>query len=237
MTLRLVLKAVCQVLALILPWSLRRPLLNLLPGFAFARGSRLGWCLILAERAILARGARIGNFTIVNPIGLLQLNEMASIGKGNRIVGAQRAETYRRETGRISALVMGRHAGITRDHLIDCTNTVTLGAFALVAGWGSQFLTHGPDFAKSRQVSGPITIGEYTFVGTGCIILKGAEVPARSIVAAGSVIIGRLTEELQIYAGNPARAVKALPPDTAFFHRPVGRMRHAWGEDGNEFGG
>jgi hypothetical protein len=31
--------------------------------------------------------------------------------------------------------------------------------------------------------------------------------------------------------------VKALPPDTAFFHRPVGRMRHAWGEDGNEFGG
>lgn len=237
MRIRLAVSALVQLLAMPLPWALRRRILNMLPGFALAPGSRLGWCLLLAERVELARGAKIGHFTLSSPVGLLQLAANASIGRGNRIVGAQRTGLYSRETDRVSALVMGEHAGIARDHLVDCTNTVRIGEFALIAGWRSQFLTHAPDFAASRQSSKAISIGPYVFVGTGCILLKGAEVPARSIVAAGSVVAGKLDDELRIYAGNPAKAVRELPADMAFFRRPVGRMRHAWQERGEEFGG
>ena len=237
MNVRQILNVCVQILAMPLPWPLRRLVLNLLPGFTLARGSRLGWCILLADRVEIAAGATVGHFTLCSPIGLLRLKEMASIGRGNRIVGAQKTQLYSQENARLSALVMGEHAGITRNHLIDCSNTVEVERFALIAGWGSQFLTHSPDFAKSRQASEGIVIGQYTFVGTGSIVLKGSRIPARSIVAAGSVFSGKLADEFRIYAGNPAKAVKELSRETAFFRRPAGRMRCAWSDGDEWYGG
>lgn len=219
-----------------LPWPWRRAVLNMLPGFSLARGSRIGFSLILSDRTVLEPRARIEHFTIIHPIGLLHLGRDASVGRGNRIVGAQDAYYYTREPDRLSALILDEHACITRNHLIDCSNTVRICKFALVAGWRSQILTHSPDFAKSRQGTGPVTIGEYSFISTGCIILKGTAFPARSILATGSVYSRSYDQEWMIYGGNPAEPVHQLSSDLAYFRRPVGNMGHAWEEDGEEFG-
>jgi acetyltransferase-like isoleucine patch superfamily enzyme len=44
-------------------------------------------------------------------------------------------------------------------------------------------------------------------------------IPARSVVAAGSVVSTRFTEESTFYRGNPAESVRQLPERLAFFHR------------------
>ena len=53
----------------------------------------------------------------------------------------------------------------------------------------------------------PIIIGDDVFIGTRCIILKGVNIGARSIVGSGSVIVQDI-EPNSIYAGNPARKIR-----------------------------
>jgi len=233
----LFLKAFVQIATMVLPWPLRRPILNLLPGFSLAPGSRIGLCLVLAERAELAPGASIGHFTAIHPIALLRLERSATIGRGNKIVGSQEADMYGGQPDRVAALIMGEHSAITRNHLVDCSDTIRIGKFALIAGWRSQIVTHSPDFAKSRQVTAPVDIGDYSFIGTACIILKGTSFPARSILGAGSVYSRSYEEEFTLYSGSPAEPVRQLDPTMAFFRRPVGIMRRQWEENGETFGG
>lgn len=222
--LRLLFRAGIAIIAGLLPWPLRRALYQGALGWQLHPTSRIGLSIVLADHVILEAGARIGRSNLISPIGLLHLGPHASIGHGNRIVGQQRAAIYSAEPDRRSALILQEHAALTRSHIVDCTNTVTIGRFTIVAGYHSQILTHSPDFELARQTSQPVHIGEYCFVGTGSIVLFGVTIPDHCIVSAGSVFIKSQTEPYQIYAGNPAGPIKGLSPDMAFFTRSVGYL-------------
>lgn len=56
---------------------------------------------------------------------------------------------------------------------------------------------------RSRSVK----IGNDVFVGTNAIILKGTEVGDRSIIAAGSVVMGLKISGDSMVKGNPATIV------------------------------
>ena len=71
----------------------------------------------------------------------------------------------------------------------------------------STLLTHTIDLMQDRYVAGSVVLGEYAVAMSGCMLLSGTQVPARSIIAAGSVISTKLTQELTFYRGNPAEAV------------------------------
>jgi acetyltransferase-like isoleucine patch superfamily enzyme len=140
------------------------------------------------------------------------------------VVGAQKTSLYSAETERRSALIIEEHAAVTRHHMVDCSNTVTIGRFATFAGYGSQILTHSPDLATSTQGTRPVRIGAYCFTGTGCIVLYGSELPDFSILSAGSVLTRQCSESYRLYSGNPAAPVKELPADLHYFHRTTGRF-------------
>ena len=53
----------------------------------------------------------------------------------------------------------------------------------------------------------PILIGENTFVGMNCIILKGTTIGKNCIIGAGSVVHGSYPDNCVI-AGNPAKIIK-----------------------------
>lgn len=55
----------------------------------------------------------------------------------------------------------------------------------------------------------PIVIHDDVFIGTRCIILKGVEIGARSIIAAGSIVTNSIPEDC-VAAGNPCRVIKNL---------------------------
>lgn len=52
----------------------------------------------------------------------------------------------------------------------------------------------------------PVSIGEYTFIGTGSIILPGTVIGKGCIVGAGSVVKGNFPD-YSVIVGNPAKAV------------------------------
>jgi acetyltransferase-like isoleucine patch superfamily enzyme len=217
-------RGLIQLAAFPLPWAMRRRILSALLGFDIDPNATIGYSLIFAQKVSLQEGASIASFNLVSPIGLLKLGPFARLGPGNRIVGRQETQDYGSEDGRTSALIMEEHSAITRKHIVDCSNTVHVGRFALIAGYHSQILTHSPDFELGIQRTEPISIGEFVFVGTNAIILPGANLAARCFLSAGSVLIRPWEEEYSLLSGNPARNVRSLNPEIAFFNREVGRL-------------
>ncbi|MFN4006808.1 MAG: acyltransferase [Chitinophagaceae bacterium] len=55
----------------------------------------------------------------------------------------------------------------------------------------------------------PITIGNNVWIGRGCIILPGTVISDNVIVAANSVVRGRL-ESNHVYGGSPAKLIKKV---------------------------
>lgn len=222
--LRLLYRASILVMAAALPWRIRRIIFCTLLGWKLHPTSYVGPSLILADRVELAEGALIGRLNIVSPIGLLRLDRFANLGSGNRVVGMQRTGKYGQEPDRRSQLIIEEHASITRNHILDCSNSITIGKFSTFAGYRSQVLTHSPDFSRSHQTTRPVRIGSYCFVGTGSIILFDTELPNYCILSAGSVLNGRHEMTHSLYAGNPAKPVKELSRDLHYFHREIGRF-------------
>ena len=213
-----------QLLILPLPWVLRRPLLGLIPGFSIAANARVGFSLIGARSCVLSDGAVIGHLTFVKGLDRLQMDAEARLGNLNWVtaVPSSAAIFFHHLPDRRPDLVIEQHAAVTHRHLIDCTGGVRIGSFATVAGWRSQVISHSFDFRLSRQDAAPITVGRYAFVGSNCILLKGSNLPERSVLGAGSVYEASETAPLGLYRGNPAERVGELPDDLEYFHRQTG---------------
>ncbi len=99
-----------------------------------------------------------------------------------------------------------------------------MGALTTVAGCRSQILTHSIDLKRNRQDSRPITLGARCFIGTGCIILGGVELPERSVVSAGATVTRGYAEPGLVYEGVPATPVRAFDPDAQYFTRLHGHV-------------
>ena len=210
--------------SLLLPWGLRRSFLEKQFGYALHPSSRIGVAWIFPERLIMEANTTIGHLTLCKNIALLHLHEHASIGRGNWITGFPQGPSphFASETDRRPQLIIGEHSAITHRHLIDCTNSVTIGKFTTFAGFQSQILTHTVDLAQNRQTSAPVSIGDYCFVGTNCVLLGGSALPDFCVLGAKSLLNKSLTETYNLYGGVPARALKKLSPDFAYFRRSEG---------------
>jgi acetyltransferase-like isoleucine patch superfamily enzyme len=217
-------KRLLMFLSLLLPWSLRRSFLEKQFGYTIHPSSRIGFSWILPERLIMEANASIGHLTLCKNIALLHLGENASIGRGNWITGFPLGpgRHFATETERRPELIVGAHSAITHRHLIDCTNSVTIGKFTTVAGFQSQILTHSIDLEQNRQVSAPVRVGDYCFLGTNCVLLGGSALPDFSVLGAKSLLNKSFTETHNLYGGVPARALQTLSPDFAYFRRTEG---------------
>jgi acetyltransferase-like isoleucine patch superfamily enzyme len=217
-------KKLLMFFSLLLPWKLRRSFLEKQFGYTLHPTSRIGVAWIFPSRLIMEAEATIGHLTLCKNIALLHLHEHASIGRGNWITGFPQGPSphFATETDRRPQLIIGEHSAITHRHLIDCTNSVTIGKFSTFAGFQSQILTHTIDLAQNRQVSAPVSIGDYCFVGTNCVLLGGSALPDFCVLGAKSLLNKSFTETYNLYGGVPARAVQKLSPDFAYFHRSEG---------------
>lgn len=215
---------VIYIVGLILPWRFRRHLLIKMLGYQLHPTSRLGLAWVLPKRLVMEEHSCIGNFTVCKGMDFVHLGRYASIGRGNWIAGypGNGSKHYYEQPNRASELVLGEHSAITNRHLIDCTNSVVIGKFSILAGYRSQVLTHSVDLVHCRQSSAPVRIGNYCFIGTGGVILGGSSLPDFSILGALSLLNKTYSQSYTLYGGVPAKPIKTLSRDMGYFRRSVG---------------
>jgi acetyltransferase-like isoleucine patch superfamily enzyme len=213
------------VLTAALPWWLRRRVLAHVFGYELHPTSYISrLSIVLPSKLLMDKNARIGSFNVCKGMDVVSLGEYASIGRLNWISGfpSGTSRHFSDQKDRRPELMLGEHAAITNRHLIDCTDSVRIGRFATFAGFRSQILTHSIDLNLCRQSSKPVTIGEYCFVGTACVLLGGSALPGYSVLGAGSVLNKPHFETHRLYAGTPAACVKTLPSGMLYHQRSRG---------------
>ncbi|HEX4349415.1 MAG TPA: acyltransferase [Verrucomicrobiae bacterium] len=215
---------ILKLLVVLLPWKLRRWMLQRLFGYEIDGSARIGLAWVYPKRLRMGRETRIDHFTVAIHLDSIELGDHATIGRSNWITGhpgdSKRHFTHQKD--RQSRLVIGEHSAITKRHYLDCTNEIKVGRFTIIAGHQSELLTHSIDVVAGRQDSKPIEIGDYCFLGTRCTVLGGARLPAQSVLAAGAVLTREFDASFSVYGGVPARPLKQIPNEAKYFHRTTG---------------
>ena len=214
-----------KILTFLLPWSLRRIVLKSVFGFQIHPTARIGWAWVFPKHLVMEEHTSIGHLTVAVNLDAIEMKHHATIGRGNWITGfptGTGSDHFSYQTDRKAELSMAEHSAVTSRHIIDCTHRVSLGKFSTFAGFRSQILTHSIDLERSRQASAPVTIGEYCFVGTDCVLLAGSKLPNYCVLGAKSLLIRSFTDEHTLYTGIPARAIRRLPPEMRYFWRETG---------------
>jgi acetyltransferase-like isoleucine patch superfamily enzyme len=214
-----------RALVVLLPWRLRRLVLQWLYGFRLHAESHIGFAWVFPRELVMERGASIGHLTVAKGMDRIAMGERSHIGRLNWIsafpTGSGSAH-FAHLHERVPQLVVGEHASITNRHIIDCTERVEIGRFATVAGFRSQILTHSIDLAECRQDAKPVTIGDFCFVGTACTILGGAVLPHHSILGAHALLRRVYHEPYRVYAGVPAVEISSVDASLKYFSRAGG---------------
>ena len=214
---------ILQIFLFAFPWRIRRKVLCYFLRYEVDATAKIGYSIILGDKITMAPGSYIGNLTIIKGMTEVYLGIGARLGNLNWITGTSPSgRHFANHPMRASRLLIGHHSAVTHRHLIDCSDEVRIGAFSTVAGWGSQILTHQIDISTSSQTAAPVSIGDYCFVGTRSVLVKGACVPNYAVLAAGSVYTARTNDEYALYGGVPAKKIKDLAPDSGYFIRTEG---------------
>jgi acetyltransferase-like isoleucine patch superfamily enzyme len=108
-------------------------------------------------------------------------------------------------------VAIGDHAFLGRGVELDVSESLTIGAYTLIAP--NVFITdHGHKRSRANLIveqgcdSRPVVIGEDVWIGTAAVILPGVSIGRGAIVGAGAVVAHDIPE-YEIWAGVPARRV------------------------------
>ena len=211
-------RTVLAALCVLLPHALRRFVHGRLLGHQLHPTARIGRSIVDVDLLVMGEGAVIGPLTLIRGCAEVRLDRDARIGSLVWVNSVRAGKGYFVGQDRRPALVMGVSSAITSLHFIDACDLVELGDYAGIGGVGCIVQTHSVDVEHMRQSTAPIRLGHHAMVSTRCTLLLGAEVPDRSMVAAGAVVTGKL-EGHHLFAGVPAKPVRPLDPDGPFFTR------------------
>lgn len=207
------------------PWAIRRVILNRFFGYKIHKQAYIGLAWIFPKELNMASGAKIDHLTVAVHLTCIEMEANTMIGRSNWITGFSTNTNslhFKHQYDRQARLMMKENSAITKNHHIDCTNLISVGRFATIAGYNSQLLTHSINLIDNRQDSAPIYIGDYTFVGTNVVILGGASLPNYSVLAGKSFLNKILIKEWTVYGGIPAKALREVPKNAKYFSRKEG---------------
>lgn len=101
--------------------------------------------------------------------------------------------------GDVNSIVIGNKVNIQDGVIIHCTYKKTTTTIGNNVSIGHKAIIHG------------CTIDDNVLVGMGAIIMDGAEIGSNSIIGAGALVLeGTKVEPGTVYAGVPARQIKAI---------------------------
>lgn len=208
----------------VLPSAIKIPIYRRGFGYKIGGDVKLGWCWIDVGSLRIGDHVRIGNLTRLKGIPEVVIEDYCSIGLGNTFTSTLEFTSPEGRAARRNRpyLHLGKHSQITLLHYFDVQDSITVGAFTVIAGKGSTFFTHYLDVVKCQQATKPVSIGAYCMLGSNVSFVPGASTADCSVVGMGAVVTKSFSEPHVLIAGNPARIVKTLPADAAYFKRKTG---------------
>lgn len=120
--------------------------------------------------------------------------------------------------GNPSNLIIGEHVSFNGNCYIQCVWGVKIGSYVTIS-YGVTVLTSGlqtedyPNLcmcSERKHITAPVYIGDGVWLCANTMVMPGVAIAPRIIVGAGSVVTKDLDREGWLYAGIPAKPIKAL---------------------------
>lgn len=215
------LRLVALALVALLPPALKPTIYRRVFGFRIGHHVRIGVTFLDAQHCEIGDDTTIGHGNAFTGVGRLVIGDHVRIGTLNLFRGGEEirlgrwTEVIRRNelnsivksdtvNARDPRLLVGAGCLITDGHRLDFTDRIELGVRVIVGGRNSSLWTH------NRQRTAPIFVGDRTYLGSEIRMAPGASLPARSILALGSVVFGKIDGDESIIGGVPAKVLRKL---------------------------
>jgi acetyltransferase-like isoleucine patch superfamily enzyme len=162
--------------------------------------SFIGWLSVIAIRDVYIKNSYIGKFNLFKGNFKLVVNENVSIDKFNFFISGSWADSNSKFK---QIIIIGKDVLITKQHYFDICGEINIGESSVIGGIKSQFWTHG-----SLKEDFNIHIGNNCYISSGVKFAPGSLINNKTLVALGSVVINKFTEEKILIGGNPAKILK-----------------------------
>lgn len=224
---------------LIFPPSRIKNIILRLFGWSIGRGANIGCSFICVKKAFIGEEVSVGHLNFIKITALymcsntqiqnlnrisgplyLSLGERAAIGNMNTVKRAAKPITWGK-----SIFKIGAGSKITSRHLIDCTRSVKLGEYSILAGMSSQVWTHGyihaPIGSDRYRIDGSVNIGNNVYVGSSVVVNPGVCVCDKVTVGSHSTV-SRSLKEPGLYVNQ---ALRHIPFDYAIYKEKYPEVR------------
>lgn len=198
------LKLVLATLISVLPFNFLRILAyRVILGYKIM-GAKLGFATIIAVDDAEIGACKIGWGNLFTGPMIMRIGKGASIGYRNTFsCGYWTTRSEHANAHYARKLVISKDTLITSQHYIDVAGRFTLGAGSWIAGFASQFWTHG-----AGVLDRDINIGENCYLGSAVRFAPGASIGNNTLVAMGSVVTKKFDLENAMLGGVPADVLK-----------------------------
>ena len=158
------------------------------------------------ERAMVKIGfGDVGHYDRKRSRGIWQVSGTVSFG-GKASIGHGSKISVR------GNLCFGDGFNMTAESTIVCAKEIRFGRDCLLS-WDILVMDtdEHPLYNKENERINPdksILVGDHVWIGCKCVLLKGAEVPDNTVVAAGTLLTSSFSGEHQVIGGNPPTVLK-----------------------------
>ncbi|MEP6847518.1 MAG: hypothetical protein ABI999_01590 [Acidobacteriota bacterium] len=223
MKVRLIIKGLIAVL----PSGSKRFFYRHLFGYKIGKRVRIGVSIIDVRDCSIEDDVTIGHLNLFIGTQKLRIGDHAKIGHLNIIRGGDEVDLGRYieilRQNEINSIpdpivvnptdprfILGDGSVIAASHKIDFTDRVEFGKRVILGGRNSSLWTH------NRQMTSPIVVGDYSYLGSEIRMTPGSGIPAKCIVGIGAVVTKKFEGEYMLIAGVPAKVAKQLDDDGKF---------------------
>lgn len=223
MKLRLIIKGAVACL----PSFLKRFCYRHLFGYKIGKRVHIGFSIIDVRECSIEDDVTIGHLNLFIGTRKLRIGDHARIGHLNIIRGGEEVDLGRYveilRQNEINSIpdpivvnptdprfILGDGSVIAASHKIDFTDRVEFGKRVILGGRNSSLWTH------NRQMTSPIVVGDYSYLGSEIRMTPGSEIPPKCIVGIGAVVTKKFEGEFMLIAGVPAKVAKQLDDDGKF---------------------
>lgn len=201
-------------------------ILNLF-GHKVHKESKIGFSILWINNILyLEKGSSIKNFNFLK-VNSISLKNAAYIANMNRINGPievcleenaiiRNYNSISRSfikgvTYGISILKMEQFSKITNNHQIDCTRSIYIGSYSILAGSDTHLWTHGfmhdSEGPDRIRIDGEIVISNNVYIGSRCTFQPGVFVASGITIGSNSCVSKSLLQA-GMYVSQPLRYIE-----------------------------